>query len=166
MMKRGVSVVELLVVMAVVAIGFSALFALSAFALGTAGRGKQVAMASELARQEMEAVISYRNAVDWNSDDPQNQYDGLGVISTGADYHMATSTGDPVRWMALAGAGTSGGFTRTVRFETAQRNSDSDIVETGGTDDPDTKRVTVTVSWVSRSQTHEVELRTYLTNWR
>jgi len=46
------------------------------------------------------------------------------------------------------------------------RDSNSNIVESGGTNDPNTKKVTVTVSWEERGRDHKLEIFTYLTNWK
>ena len=46
------------------------------------------------------------------------------------------------------------------------RDGTDNIVESGGADDPNTKKVTATVSWEERGRSHSIELITYLTNWR
>jgi type II secretory pathway pseudopilin PulG len=57
-------------------------------------------------------------------------------------------------------------FSRVIKVEQVNRNA-GDIVESGGTDDPDTKKITSTVTWnVTDSRTNTTSLSTYLTNFR
>jgi len=46
------------------------------------------------------------------------------------------------------------------------RDSNSNIVESGGTYNPNTKKVIVTVSWKERGREQKLEIFTYLTNWK
>lgn len=53
---------------------------------------------------------------------------------------------------------------RVVTLSDVYRNNDGDIVETGGTLDPGTKEVEVSVSWVGASGTSTRSIVTYITN--
>ncbi len=55
-------------------------------------------------------------------------------------------------------------FSRTVTFSSVGRSSSSDIVATGGTSDPNTRRVTVVVSWPLGGTTATRSIETYITN--
>jgi type II secretory pathway pseudopilin PulG len=58
-------------------------------------------------------------------------------------------------------------YTRVITIETVQRDGSGDIVESGGNDDADSKKITVTTSWnTSPTQSSSVVLTTYITNWR
>lgn len=59
-----------------------------------------------------------------------------------------------------------GKYTRTIVIAEVQRDGDGNVVESGGTIDPDTKKVTVTVSWQAAAQQNSVVLTTYLTDWK
>jgi Tfp pilus assembly protein PilV len=60
-----------------------------------------------------------------------------------------------------------GRYTRVITIETVQRNGSGDIVESDGTDDVNTKKITVTTSWnTSPTQLSSVVLTTYITNWK
>ena len=70
-------------------------------------------------------------------------------------------------WSWLGSSNTSGNFTRIITVANVQRNGGSDIVTSGGTDDPDTKKVTSTVTWnFTPARNNTVSLATYLTNFR
>ncbi len=55
-------------------------------------------------------------------------------------------------------------FERTVVADAVYRDTAKNIVGSGGTLDPDTKKITVTVSWRESGATTSVSLITYLTN--
>lgn len=69
------------------------------------------------------------------------------------------SSGD---WVLSAGTEVRGVFTRAITISTVQRNSSDVIVASGGTDDPTTKKVIITISASGRS---DYKLETYLINW-
>jgi hypothetical protein len=61
----------------------------------------------------------------------------------------------------------SGKYTRTVKVESVNRDGSGNIVSSGGTLDPDTRKITSTVSWNFNSARPEsVTLTTYLSDWR
>lgn len=65
-------------------------------------------------------------------------------------------------WVVASGTETRGAFTRTIAITTVQRNSSGVIVISGGTDDPSTKKVVVTVSATGVAN---YVLETYVINW-
>lgn len=167
---KGFTIVELLVVIAVIGIALSSLVGLAAFSLNASARTKAVTEATALAEEALEAARNFRDTVSWNNNDSANQYDGLGVVSLGANYRPALSSAVAPAWMLLAGTETIEGFTRGIVFGQVYRdNTSQNIVATGCggcSVDPNTKSVIATVSWVERGTTRNVELATYLTNWR
>ncbi|MDO8474155.1 MAG: hypothetical protein Q7S62_01215 [bacterium] len=164
--NKGISIIELLVGAGILTLSLSALLGFLAFTLTTSSFLKQQAEATALAEEALEAVRSFRDGTSWNVDDPQNQYDGLGQVQTGVPYHLGLSLDVPPRWQLLREAETIGIFARTIVFENVQRDVNSNIVASGGVQDPDTRKVTVTVSWTARTKAHEVVVVSYLTNWK
>lgn len=164
--NAGISIVELLVGAAILTMSLSALLGFLVFALSTTSFLKQQTEAFTLGEGAGEALKNFRDGTLWNVDDPQNQYDGLGKASTGVAYHLGLSLDVPPRWQLLLGTETTGIFTRSIVLENVQRDVNSNIVSTGGIDDPNTKKVTVTVSWAAKTKTQEVTIVSYLTNWR
>ena len=109
--------------------------------------------------ETMEAVRNFRDNTTWDTD-------GLGTLTAGTDYYPEIVTvGTTTKWTMTAGTESIGDFTRKVVFDDVSRDTISyDIESTYNVlnDDPDTKKVTATLSWGNRS----VEIISYLTNWR
>lgn len=156
--KRGVTVVEIMVALFVFGVALSALFALVGYGVRNASLLQQTNQAVSLALEAMEAVRTIRDTTDWN-------VDGLGTFSTGQAYHPEIQ-GASLEWRLVSGAETISGFRRELVLNTAQRDASDNIVPSGGSPDPNTKKVTVTVSWQERGASRDVQLTTYLTNWR
>lgn len=55
-------------------------------------------------------------------------------------------------------------FSRIITFSAVNRSSSSDIVTSGGTSDPNTKKVTVVVSWPLGGTTATRSIEAYITN--
>lgn len=164
--NKGISIIELLVGASILTLSLSALFGFLAFTLTTSSFLKQQTEASALAQELLEASRSFRDGTGWNDDDPQNKYDGLGRVQTGVAYHPELSEDVPSRWQLVAGSETVRMFVRSVTFENVQRDVDSNIVTTGGINDPHTKQATATVLWSAKSKNHQVDIVTYFTNWK
>ena len=161
--EKGLSIVEILIIAAIIAIALTSLLGIATFSLKIATLEREVTQANILAQETMEAVRNFRDETDWNNDDPQDQYDGLGIIATGVAFHPEKSSDTPPKWMLIQGEETIG-FTRKVVFEDVSRDGNDDIEQTynPNNDDPDSKKTIVTVSWKDK----EVEIITYFTNWK
>lgn len=137
-------------VTAILAITLTTLLGLANFSLGAQTLARQTTQANELAQEAMEAVRSIRDNSGWG----QIVNGSYGLVSTGG------------RWSFSGSNNPISGFTRTIVIGDAFRDSQDNIVESGGVNDPDTKKITVSVFWSEKSGTHNIELKTYLTNWR
>lgn len=164
--NKGISVIEILIAVAIIGIALSSILGVATLSLRQTGDTGLEARATALAKDAMEAVITYRAGVAWNNDDPADEYDGLGVVALLASYYPKLSQDVPAKWQLVQGQEQFEGFTRDVVFASAARDASSNIVEQGGTVDPNTKKVTATVSWQDRGVTRQVQLLMYLTNWK
>ena len=161
--QRGLSIIEILVVITIITVALVSILSLVTFSLKVSTSIKETTQANALAQETIEAVRNFRDGIDWNNDDPENKYDGLGIVTVGVVYYPEKSTDAPPKWMLLQGEEGVNGFTRKVVFNDVYRDITTDDIETsGGYFDPDTKKVTATVSWKSK----KVEIITYLTNWK
>lgn len=160
--QKGISIVEILVVIVIITIALTSILSLTTLALRASLSIKEGVRANSLAQETIEALRNFRDGTDWNNDDPEDKYDGLGVVSTGSGYYPEKSTDTPPRWTFIQGEEIVDIFARKVVFENVSRDSLDNIVETGGTNDPDSKKATVTVSWKDT----KIEIVTYLTNWQ
>ncbi len=156
--SRGVSLLELLVVVGVVSIGLVYLLGIFSFALKIAASEKLLIQANFLAEEAMEGVRNFRDRTNWHTD-------GLGVIDTSTVYHLE-KTGLPPEWNLISGEKTIDGFTQKIVFDDVRRDSNDDITESGGTIDSNTKKITITISWQERGEDKEIELVGFLTNWK
>jgi len=168
--KKGISVVELLVVAVIMAIGLVALFNAVTSSLKTSRLMKENDQAKELAQEALEAVRSFRDGTDWETDGlgTLNLYDPLDPLDPTSFYHPETID-DPPKWNLASGEETMimGIFTRKVIFESVSRDPTSKNIESvynpdPAHADPNTRKVTATVSWQGKT----MEISTLLTNWK
>lgn len=160
--KKGISVIEILIAVTIIAVGLISLLGLAFFSLGTSNLIIQTTKANIIVQETMEIVRNFRDGTSWNNN-------GLGTLITGEanPYHPAKDTSiSPPRWILIAGQETINSFTRKIIFTNVQRDGNNNIVESGGTNDPDTKKVKTTVSWQEKGRSHQLEITTYLTNWK
>lgn len=165
MNQKGISIIEILIVIFIITVTLTALLGLVNFSLKTSTLIKETTKANAFAQEMMEVIRDFRNEVSWNNDDPGNQYDGLGIMTTGIAYYPEKSIDIPPKWMLIQGEETISSFTRKIVFEDVSRDFTTDDIEGVYNlinDDPDTKKATVTVSWKNK----KVELITYFTNWK
>lgn len=157
--KKGILAIEVLLMSSIIAVSLVGILALSLFSLKISGLAEETIRANNIAEEAMEALRNFRDGTYWN-------IDGLGALTPGNDYHPEKS-GSPLRWRIVLGSETVDGlFSRRIIFENARRDERDNIVESGGTIDPDAKKATIFVSWNNKGGNYEVKLATYLTNWR
>ncbi len=140
---------------AIISVALASLAALGNFVLRTQSYLKQNLVAANLAAEAMEATKAVKD----------ESWPVFGALSLEAPYHPA-KTGSPLKWSLVAGEETIGVFSRRIVLSGVQRNSDDDIVESGGIPDQDTRKVSVVVSWSERQNTYQVNLESYLANWK
>ena len=148
--NKGVSVIEIMVVMAILASALASLLGLINLSLGVSVLTRQTSQATALAQEAMEAARSIRDNAGWGK--IANGSHGLAISGIGWDF---AGTADAIDI-----------FSRTVLIEDAQRDADDNIVLSGGTNDPNTKKITATVSWQEKGRSRDVKLSAYLTNWK
>jgi len=129
--NQGQLLVELLIALAMMAILIPAVTA--GFIASRQGKAqeRQRLEATALAREASEAVRIVRDG-------------GWSNIATNGTYHPEI-TG--TTWILASGPVSVNGYTESVTIADVRRDGTEKIVESGGTVDPSTKKVTVTVSW-------------------
>lgn len=155
--ERGAGFIflEVVIAIALISIVFITLLGMGFSSLNISASLQQQNQADALAKEEIEAVRAFRDATATTWDTT-----GIGSYSTGVAYH-ALASGNPSSWSLVAGSETIDSFTRQAVFDRVNRDAAGNIVSSG-TDDPDTRKVTVQVAFGSK--THQ--LVTYLTNWQ
>lgn len=120
-------------------------------------QAKNTVQAESLARGMVEAVRSFRDGTNWNSN-------GLGAATVNIPYHIEKT--ESSQWQLSLGADNILGFSRQLVFNDVFRDAGDNIVEQGGIKDPDSKKVVVIVSWQEKGRSHQVSLFSYFTNWQ
>lgn len=87
--------------------------------------------ATMLLAETQEAIRSVRDA-------------GWSAFALNGTYHPISSSGN---WSLASGADTPSVFTRSVVISDVQRDSNANIVTSGGMVDPSTKHITITITW-------------------
>lgn len=139
--NRGISLIELLVGASILTIVMVSLVVVFQSFLVSSFSSTEKVQASLLAEGGIEAVKYIRDA-DWAN------------ISDGT--HYLTYSGG---WSFTNTQEAVGIFDRSVLVEAVSRDS-SDRIASSGTNDPGTKKITITVGWESGSESIE----TYITN--
>jgi prepilin-type N-terminal cleavage/methylation domain-containing protein len=153
--STGFGLIEILVTVTILGLSLSALAGLGNFALKIQDRLKKNMAANYLAIETVEAVRAIKD----------ESWSALDVLSEGSPFSLAQS-GLPAKWSLVSGSEIINGFSRQITFTNVYRDSNDDITQTTSILDPNTKKVTVTVSWNSQGQPQQVLLSTYLTNWK
>ena len=160
-LTKGIFTIEILVAVAIITVTLTSLLGLVGFSLRAAALTKETFLANELTKGAIEAVRNIRDG-DWDKMTNGNH----GLTNAGGFWDF-TGTEDTIN-----------GFTRTILIEDVYRDNTpgdseaTDDIETDGiiegSDylDFNTKKITVTVSWQEKGRSHQIEIVTYLTNWK
>lgn len=162
--NRGISIIEIVILITIVAVGLSGILSLATFCLKVLASIERTNQAISLAQETIEQAKNYRDGVPWDNDDPIDEYDGLGVLIIGVPYHFEKSSDTPPKWKLVQGEEIlQGGYNRKIVFGLVQRDIVTDDIDSPGDYfDNNTKKIIATASWSDK----KVEIETYLTSWR
>jgi hypothetical protein len=151
-LRRGQSILEIIVALAVFSLISAALIAMSTGGFVALEQGGEHTEATSLAEEGIEAVRAIRDRA-WN----ENTFATSSISNNG------------LRWDfdGEATTETIGQYTRTISFVDVCRDSNDDITTCPGNyTDKHTRLVTVNVSWPIRAGVNNsVERKAYITNW-
>ncbi|OGH16612.1 MAG: hypothetical protein A3C97_02575 [Candidatus Levybacteria bacterium RIFCSPHIGHO2_02_FULL_37_11] len=158
MKKNGFSVIEVILAAALFMIIATGSITVILQGLDSNRLGEEQTVANQYATEGMEAVRSIKNQ---NFANLVNSA-GTGVAQSGGVWIFSgtnnTNTFNPV-----------GKYTRAIKVESVYRDAvpPAGNIVTSGTLDPDTKKITSTVSWnFTPSRANSVQLISYLSDWR
>lgn len=116
--------------------------------------GSEETEATLIAQQGIEAARSIKNQ-GWSTPFLATSCtSGCGISNSGGT------------WVWSGTNNTIGTYTRVITVSDVQRNGSGVIVSSGGTNDPNTKKITSTVSWAfSPGRNNSVDVSTYITYW-
>lgn len=151
--KRGIGLVEVVVGIAIFVAGVVAIIGGFRFFLVTGLANLNTVKAEFLLEEGFEAVRVMRD----------NAYDPNITDLVGAGTYYLTFTGNT--WATTTSPTlVDGTFARTISLEEVRRDSNDDIVSSGGSVDSNTAEVTVTVAWNNRGATTTKSVTGYITN--
>lgn len=149
--SKGFSLVEVIVASAIISASLVAIIAVSQKSIVASHRALDTYIAGTLLEEGAEAVRIVRDN-DWST---------ISGLSSAVTYYPKFSSGS---WTltTTAADGTVGIYTRSVTLAAVARDSNDDIVSSGGTTDSGTRLATVTVAWPEGSTTVTKTLSFYL----
>lgn len=159
--QQGFIFLEILIATALIGIAFMVLLGIGFSVLNLSNSIQKTNQADALVKEELEALRSYRDNTSWATN-------GLGILATGSvnPFYMSLNTGvSPSVWQVTSGTETTGIFTRKFVIDRASRDTGTNSIEAvynAAHDDANTRKITVTVTW--ESKTYQVV--SYLTNWK
>ena len=141
---------------AVVAVGIIASFVVAVTGVNTlyismAFENKNPFIASVMAEEGLEAVRFMRD---------QSWDNNIALVPLDVPFYLVFNNG----WFLDAVPPSPDVFTRTVTFSAANRDPLDNIVAIGGTPDPDTRLVTISVSWQGKNGIITKNVKTYITD--
>jgi len=150
---RGSALLEVLFGISLVSLVLLSLLGAYSFYLKNSFRLTEKIQASFLVEEGIESLRIIRDD-GWSS--------SFGSFISETPYYLSF---DGSTWKATTSATSVDGlFWRTFVISNVNRNSEDDIVEVGGINDPDTKKASLFVSWNSGGSTSTLSVSTYFTN--
>lgn len=153
--SSGFGLIEILVAVAIIGLSLAALTGLGNLALKISLQTKKNVVATNLASEALEAAKAAK----------QESWDNLNGLTIGSPYHPI-KTGSPLKWAFASGEENINGFSRQITLADVYRDGNDDIIDSGGTLDSNTKKITAVVAWSDNGQNHQTTLISYLTNWK
>lgn len=151
--EKGFGLIEILIATAIIAVAFIGIIGFFIFSQNATLRGVRNAEATSLAEEAMEAVRKLRDE-SWTNN--------IVTKTNGTTYYPVISAN---KWdLQTTNPDPSSFYTTTVVFSAVTRDANSNI-SSSGTNDSDSRKVVVTVSWLESGATKTVPLTTYITNF-
>ena len=147
--------IELLVAIAIIGLVLTSLAGLGNFILKINQQNKKSVIATFLAQEAIEAVRAAK----------EENWSLITGLTADAPYYPA-KIGSPLKWVLTAGTETINSFTRQIAVSPVYRDVNDDIVTSGGVLDPETKKITATVSWNDNGRNYQTAIVYYLANWQ
>ncbi len=152
--QRGFSIIEIIVAMGIVMIISVTAITTVVGSFSTNRLGDEQTRASQYAQEGIEAVRSIKNQ-GWTTP----------FLATSCVAGCGIASGASWSWSGTSNTLT--GMTRIITVSPVSRDGSGNVVSSGGTNDPDTRKVTSTVTWnFTPTRSDIVSFSTYLTNFR
>lgn len=150
--KAGFTLVEVLVACSIISVSTLSLMHGAQKGITLSSDALSKSQASFLLEEGAEAVKSIRD----------DSWTTISNISPNTPYYLFFNTTSNKWELVNSNLLIDAVFERSITISSVERNSDDDIVSSGGTEDPRTKKVTVNVSWNSSGRQMSKSLSFYL----
>ena len=156
--KEGFTIVEIIIAIVIIVSVFGMILSFFSLDVKNSERNRTRLRAILLAQEAMEAVRNFRDNTTWSGNGP-------GTLVFGSNYHPVVASSG---WSIISGSENIEIFTRNIVFYNVSRgiNDNIESVYNSTNNDPDTKKIIVTVSWSDRYGPASESLTSYITNWR
>lgn len=151
---KGFALIEVMIACALVATVTITLLSFAEKGLGLSSRSLRQVQATLIAEEGAEAVKTIRDA-NWTN---------ISNLTLNTNYYLSYNNSTDVWSLSTTANSIDSIFTRTIVFNSVNRDSNDDIVDTGGTTDVGTIKVTVTTSWLSTEGANSKVLTLYITD--
>lgn len=150
--SKGFGLIEIIVGSAILTVSLIAVSTYFQKSLQFNQENKKIVQASFLLEEGLEVVKFFRDT-SWSN---------ISGLTAGTFYFLNF---DGVKWATTtSNVFVDGVFERKFVINNVSRDANDDIVSSGGTNDTDTKKATLFVSWKGRVGTTTKSISTYLTN--
>ncbi len=147
--REGFMMVEMLIVISIISVSIIAFMAVAQKSIFISRQSTHATQAGFLLEEGAEAVRIVRD----------NAWSNIGALTLDTDYYPTFSGGT---WTLALTPNIVGIFTRTVSAASVKRDNVTGDISDVGTDDPSTKLITVTVSWMEGGDTITKTLSFYI----
>lgn len=150
--NQGFTLLEILIGASIITASFLGVLTVFDRLTGASRQMVELTQAGFLLEEGLEAARIWRD----------NSWANLGDWPAGTEYYLTWSGS---KWAtSTANVFLDGQFERKIKLTAVSRDGNSDIVSAGGTDDPNTKLMTITVAWSASGATTTKTLSAYFTN--
>lgn len=152
--QNGIGMIEVIVSLAIITTTFWGFLELAKFSIKTQEQSQAKIEASNIASETIEAIRAVRD----------ENWDNLANLSLETKYYPIISENKWVLTPTDPGP-INGIYDRWFIAKRVYRDTNDDI-SSSGAEDPLTRKITATVEWVNRGKTEQINLITYLTDWK
>ncbi len=150
--SSGFALVELLIACAIISLVTFTIVSAGGKGVELSNQALSQTQASFLLEEGGEAVKIIRD----------NAWSNISALTLNTNYYLSYNTGTDVWSLSTTPSVIDNTFTRTIVVSAVNRDSNDDIVASGGTTDPNIKKVVVSVSWPGVSGTISKSLTFYV----
>ena len=152
--QKGFGLIEMIVAIAIGIVVFVPIVLYLNFSLKIAAEDVSRVEALYLAKSSLEQARSIRDE-DWAN---------INVLTIGDSYYFEPNISSPKGWVSSTGSDTIGKYTVWVVSSKVYRDGSYNIVPAGNYD-PETLKITASVSYMTRNGERQINLHEYLTNF-